>query len=361
MGNKFKNVMALSLLPQIVLIKWLGSHPDWVEHYYSTGFYPWFSRLFRSLLGWIPFSIGDIIYVTLIMLGIRYIYTRRRRIRSAPLLFLRDVAMVLSIAYLTFHLSWGMNYYRLPLAQKLGIGQEYSKQDLLDLTHSLIEHTNGLQYTITGDTVSKVHIDLSQPELFDQVVRDYQSLGKRIPILNYEKRSVKTSLISTLLTYMGYAGYLNPFTHEAQVNALLPHFRFPVVVGHEIGHQLGYAAEREANMIGYLVTQGSGNPQLQYAASAYALGYCLVDIRGYDPSLFNSLYAKVNKGVQRNYGEMDRFWSSYENPMEPLFKSLYSNFLKANDQADGILGYNAVVGLLVNYHKKYPPKDVKKM
>ncbi|MDO1498958.1 DUF3810 family protein [Winogradskyella maritima] len=29
-------------------------------------------------------------------------------------------------------------------------------------------------------------------------------------------------MFSTGLTYMGYAGYLNPFTNEAQVNRLLP-------------------------------------------------------------------------------------------------------------------------------------------
>lgn len=39
---------------------------------------------------------------------------------------------------------------------------------------------------------------------------------------------------------MGYGGYLNPFTNEAQVNGITPKFRLPTVSGHEVGHQLGY-------------------------------------------------------------------------------------------------------------------------
>ena len=50
---------------------------------------------------------------------------------------------------------------------------------------------------------------------------------------------------------MGYAGYLNPFTLEAQVNMLgCQKSTYPITIAHEMAHQLGYAAENEANFIG---------------------------------------------------------------------------------------------------------------
>ena len=51
---------------------------------------------------------------------------------------------------------------------------------------------------------------------------------------------------------MGFSGYLNPFTNEAQVDILIPKYQLPTTASHEVAHQLGYAAENEANFIGIL-------------------------------------------------------------------------------------------------------------
>ena len=53
---------------------------------------------------------------------------------------------------------------------------------------------------------------------------------------------------------MGYGGYINPFTNEAQVNAKVPQVRLPSISGHEVGHQIGYASESDTNFIGLTVT-----------------------------------------------------------------------------------------------------------
>ncbi len=54
---------------------------------------------------------------------------------------------------------------------------------------------------------------------------------------------------------MGFAGYLNPITNEAQVNALIPKNNYPATICHEIAHQVGIASESEANFVGYLAIQ----------------------------------------------------------------------------------------------------------
>jgi hypothetical protein len=354
MKISFKNAVALSLIPQIIIVKWLGNHSEFVENYYSTGFYPFISRLFRILFGWIPFSIGDLIYFSLIILALAYLYRNRKSICKNKLSFARNVLMILSVAYFTFHFMWGMNYYREPLADNLALIETRDYQELLDFTQQLILKTNEAQFKITNDSSLAVSIPYSQEQIFNKTIIGYDELKNLHPFLAYTTPSIKTSLFSTGLTYMGYAGYLNPFTNEAQVNGLLPNFRFPVVVGHEIGHQLGYSAENETNFIGYLVTAKNNDIYFQYAAYAYALGYCLSDIRSADKEEFNRLLSTLNLGVKNNFQEMANFWNSYENPMEPVFKSIFNSFLKANNQTEGIRSYNAVVSLLVAYHKQHP-------
>ncbi len=52
--------------------------------------------------------------------------------------------------------------------------------------------------------------------------------------------------------YLGFTGYYNPFTGEAQVNTTVPQFLLPNIALHEMGHQIGYAKEDEANFSAYL-------------------------------------------------------------------------------------------------------------
>lgn len=354
MKMSLKTVIAVSLFPQIILVKWLGQNTDFIESYYSLGLYPHISGFFRWLFGWIPFSVGDLLYFLLICAAIFYLYQQWTFIKTHKLKFLRDVLMVLSIAYMTFHVAWGFNYYRKPLSEKLGLTETKDYQELADFTERLIQKTNSIQEYMVGDTLKKVNIPYSQNEMFQMSIDGYHELAKEFGFLVYEHASVKTSLFSTGLTYMGYAGYLNPFTNEAQINGILPNFRFPIVTGHEIGHQLGYSAENETNFIGYLVTSKNKDPYFQYAAYAYVLGYCLSDVRRGNRETFDRMFQKLHPGVRANFEEMALFWEQYENPLEPVFKSIFNSFLKANNQAQGIKSYHGVVSLLIAYHKKYP-------
>ena len=354
MKSRLRNGIALSIIPQIILVKWLGSYPAGIEKYYSNGVYPFISKFFRYLFGWVPFSVGDILYFILIFLAARYLIVNRRRIRHQAKSFLRNVVMVLSVAYYTFHLLWGFNYYRQPIFEKMKLAETHTDQELLSFVDRLINKTNTIQFEITGDSTKAVKIPYTQKEIFEKTLQGYEDLENQFPFLGYERPSIKKSLFSTVLSYMGYGGYLNPFTLEGQVNAKLPNYRFPVVSGHEIGHQLGYSAENETNLIGYLVTANNEDIYFKYAAYSYALGYCLGDIQRRDEVVFNELYVKLNVGIKENYKEMNSFWMAYENPMEPLFKSVFNTFLKANSQEEGIKSYNSVVSLFVTYHKKYP-------
>lgn len=358
MKNRWKNWVALSLVPQIILVRVLALFPEWIEQYYSQGLFPLVSGFFRTLLGWIPFSVGDIAYTLLFILAIRYLYRAWGSYQSRPGILVRDVAMVLAIAHFTFYFSWGMNYFRLPLHQNLKLQKTYEAEDLYAVSRQLVDVTNALQEKITGTDSIAVSFPFSKAEVFEMTLTGYGNLQEEYPSLGYARPSVKQSLLSTGLSYMGYGGYLNPFTHEAQVNGKLPKFRYPVVTGHEIGHQLGYSAENEVSFIGYLATLGNKNIYFQYSAYAYALGYCLRDLRIRDEKAWEELRLEINPGVKANYQEVIDFWKQYQNPLEPVFKSAFNTFLKANKQKKGIKSYNQVVSLIVNYHLDNPiPRD----
>lgn len=352
MGERTKTILAIALPIQILLVIWIGHYPLFVEEYYSNGIYPIISKSLRTLFGWIPFSFGDLIYTALFILAGRYFYKNWKSIKNRPLILLKDIAMVLSVAYFAFHLLWGLNYYRQPITWKLDIEREYTLDELVEFTQYLVKTTNQYQTEITGDSLSPVQIPYTKKQIFKKTEDAYYLLKNQYPHFTYETTSLKSSIYSLPLTYMGYGGYLNPFTNEAQVNGLTPLFRLPAVSGHEVGHQLGYSAEDATNFIGFLVTSQSDDPYFKYAAYNHALGYCLVDLYNKDEDKYNEILKTLNPGVKKNYQELADFWKKYENPMEPVFKAAFNTFLKVNNQKEGIKSYNSVVGLMINYQNQ---------
>ena len=351
-NQKQKTWLALSLLPQVLLVKLLGTQPQWIETYYSEGIYPYISQFSRLLFGWIPFSMGDVFYTLLAFAALRYLYFHGKNLWKRPRKFLLDVSCVLSVAYFIFHVLWGMNYYRFPINEKMNFEVEYNQEDLVNFTFKVIETTNRLHSQLEKDSTKAIQLPYTVQEIYDKTLESYESTAKIFPDLAYKRPSLKSSLYSLPLTYMGYGGYINPFTNEAQVNKMVPVVRLPSISGHEVGHQVGYSSESDTNFIGLLVTSANPDPYFQYAAQSHGLAYCLSDLRKWDQEAFEVAYSKLRPGVKENYAELNRFWRSYENPTEPIFKSMFNAFLKANSQERGIKSYNAVVGLLVGFDKK---------
>ena len=345
-------ILPLFLLFQIIFLRFLAFFPETVERFYSNGLYVYISHFSRTLLGEIPFSIGDIIYGTTIIYCIYWFYKNRKLHWKRKLW---SVLNFLSVFYFLFHLLWAFNYYRVPLFEKMNIKTEYSEADLVTFTEKLISKTNDVQLAITKNQNEKVTNPYSQDSIFSMTQNGYDNLSKIYPFFQYEIPSRKKSLFSLPLTYMGFGGYLNPFTNESQVNDKLPIYGFPNVVCHEMAHQIGFASESECNFIGFLAGIKNEDLYFQYSALSNALRYCMSNIAMKNEKQFEVLKKKINSGIIANYKESDLFWKQYDTIIDKGFHAFYDQFLKTNQQKDGIDSYSKFVDLLINYYKE---KDI---
>jgi len=348
---KRKYILPLFLVFQIFFIKILAFFPEVVERFYSNGFYVFTSKFERTVLGKIPFSFGDVMYAILIIYLLISIWKGRKTWRSQWKDNLLKVLSGFSIFYFIFHILWATNYYRVPLFEKMNIQREYSNEDLYAFTEKLIVKTNEVQFAITHNKNLKVTNPYSQDSVFKMTQNGYDNLAKQYPFFNYDIPSRKKSLFSLPLTYMGFGGYLNPFTNEAQVNDKLPRYGFPNVVCHEMAHQIGFASESECNFIGFLACIKNNDLYFQYSAYNNALRYCMANIGMKDETKFKILKAKINPGIIANYKESDLFWEQYDTFIDKAFHAFYDQYLKSNQQEDGIDSYSKFVDLLINYYK----------
>jgi hypothetical protein len=348
--NKKTLFLAILLPVQVLLVQLAAQNPAFIEQYYSNGIYPIISSVLRIVFGWIPFSFGDLLLGFLLFVFLRFVFRliQTRFQKLVPKLI--HFTAILSVIYFCFYLFWGLNYYRQPLAKNLKYDQKkYTTAQLQKVTSQIIEKLNYYQIKITKNDTLKVENKYSQKEMYQMATTGYENLKNDYPQLTYQYPSVKSSLMSLFQTYNGTAGYLNPLTGEAQVNNRVPKTSYPTTICHEMAHQIGFAAENEANFVGFLAANYNKDLYFKYASYRMAFGYCISEIRKRDPNISKKLWQIVNIGITKDFKASYQFWQAYENPFEPFLKKGYSVYLKANKQDKGIESYNYVVGLLITY------------
>jgi hypothetical protein len=352
MHKKTALILTLLLPVQYGILRLLLHFPETVETYYSLGLYPIISKVSRFLFGWVPFSVGDLFYALITIYALHWLYKNVRRLRRTPLRFFLDITATVSVVYFMFHILWGLNYYRMPLHTSIGIENEYTTEELVTMTERFIKKANKMHRQLGYADSVKITLPFSQEEIFDRTKNGYDNIQEEFPMLTYAPVSLKKSGWSLGLTIMGYSGYLNPFSNEAQVNNLIKTYKFPVVSSHEVAHQIGYAAENEANFIATLTTVNNDDTYIQYSGYIFALRYLVNEVARRDINTYRELICTINPGILSSYKEMRDFWDSYANPIEDFSKYFYNGYLEANNVSGGIKSYSYMVALVINYFER---------
>jgi len=340
--------------------------PERVEKIYARGIYPAIGTTFRMITRWVPFSIGDVVYtlvvIFLIVKAVRagiHIY-KKQYSRPRFLNLLYRVARFILWAYVIFKLIWGLNYDRAGIAYQLNIAKAtYTKEEVTLLTNQLIEKVNECRRLIKDTVLPKPSLN----SIYREAFQSYQTVSYEFDFLNYTNRSVKASLFSVIGDYMGFSGYYNPFTGEAQLRTDIPRVLIPYIACHEMAHQLGYASESEANFVGYLAAAASTDPYFRYSVYndlfSYAQGEEIFmygqqenDFKDFENVIqYNRIH--LDTLVKKDRREIREFFNKRRNRISPAISGLYDQYLKMNKQSKGVKSYDEVIGWLIAYQKKY--------
>ncbi len=346
-----KYILPILLVAQISVLKIVALFPEFIERYYSNGFYLHLSYFLQTIFGVTSLAIGDLLYAVALLLLFRWFLITRKSWKKDWKNMALQIVSGISVLFFLFHLMWATNYHRVPLSEKLQLEPSYTTDELEKLTLQLIAKTNAVHHTITQNDSIKVVVPYTFSEIIAFSHRSYASLSKTLPLLNYHKSGVKASIFRIPLSYMGFGGYLNPFTHEAQVNTCLPFYNLPTTTLHEMAHQFGIASESEANLIGFLASVKSDDPYFQYSGYSFAVKHCLRNLERQAPGKSELFLSLLHSGVRKNFDESHAFQKKYETFLEPLFKIFYDQFLKLNQQKDGLESYSQFVGLLIGMER----------
>jgi len=351
------------LILLVVLISFFETNSIWVEEVYYLKIYPKISAVLRSIFGWVPFSIGDALYLFFIFSIIISVVIFIKNIiekKYNTYAFLNVAQRILNIVlliFICFKLLWGLNYSRLGISHQLNFKQEkYCKEDVIALIKKLTNDANFYRKQIKDTALPTIKFD----EVVKETKATYAIAAKQFPYLKIHRFSLKENLFSKAGNYLGYTGYYNPFTGEAQVRTDIPSILTPAIACHEVAHQLGYASEDEANFIAYLITNTSKNIYFRYSITLELLDYSyrfLLLKHLEDFNLNNYKYTKfelddcADTQVKKDRKAIKEFFKQNKKELANMSSAAYDQFLKLNKEKLGVETYTHVVEMVLSYEQ----------
>jgi hypothetical protein len=354
MKNLSWKIISIVLLPlQFIIFKVITANEEWIEYYYSRGFFRYISRFLREITSWTSISIGLILVYTLSVFLVYFIIKTILRIRKKEV-FLRQMLInflaYLSPIYLFFMLTWGLAYHKKPLEKILNLNaKNINNQEVIALCKELIDSVNVTRARVSDSKLK----ELTFEKVFELAPIGYENLEARYSFLNYKTPSIKKASGSSLLAYMSTSGvYMFP-SGEANVNTHNVLFDAPYVTTHEMAHQLGFASEEEANYLAYLACKNNPDAVFQYSAYYGTVFRALNKVWEIDSTYSKTLFDKLSPAVKSDREKERQVWKKFRNPIQLYIVSpFYDLFLKSNGQEEGSRSYDLVIDLMVAERRK---------
>jgi len=338
--------MLLVVWPFIIAILVFGlvriavANPSLSEKYYSDGFYPLFARIFSSLSRFSPLSVWDIFWFLSILAFIAgAVIVIIWRLRFS--IFCLKVARILALLYSFFYLSWGFNYFRPELSNRIGL-------DVIKVDEKLFRSM--LDSVIILTNANFASVAASDYDLINREIEESYSLNSKKLDITYPNgyRRPKSMLFSNLISKFGISGYFGPFFNEINLNKRLLPMEYPFLLAHEKAHQFGISGEADANLAAFIVCTTSDDPKLKYSGYLALLLYFLEDAQYFND--YRDYLGKLDKPVINELRFRQQYYFGLQNEtMGKAHDTVYDAYLKGNHVSHGVEDYNQVVELSISW------------
>jgi hypothetical protein len=277
----------------------------------------------------VPFALFDVLWIAAAA-AIAVVTYRRFRAdgwrRGSARVALVLVCSAVAI-YLAFLATWGLNYRRVPLVDKVAF-------DPSRITAAAHAELGDRAVAVLNSQYARAHEGPVNLEALRAAFQDAnRSLGGA-PIVTGRP---KETLLGWYFHKASIAGMTDPFFLETLLAPDLLEVERPFVIAHEWAHLAGYADESEANFLAYLTTQRA-DAAAQYSAALLLIGYA----PGSRP-LGNAL----QPGPRMDLDAIRQRYRQTSGALRFAAREGYDKYLKANRVERGIESYDAVVQLIL--------------
>lgn len=312
-----------------------------VERLYSASLYPALQRAVTALSNLVPFALFDALLVSVVASWTWLLLRDVARWRGGwTRIVARTIGRTVTAAaalYLAFLATWGLNYRRVPLADKLEFDAgRVSAASARALAAKAVAEVNRLHRS--ADRTVDPGVDASLAEAFGLTQADLGVSRAARPA------RPKRSILDLYFTRAAVDGMTDPYFLETLVASDLLPFERSFVVAHEWSHLAGFADEGEANFVGWL-TCLRGSPAAQYSAWLFlyreTIGAVRIDDR-------RAVADELAAGPREDLRAIAQRIQQHVSPaLSAAGWQVYDRYLKANRVEAGTASYAEVVRLVL--------------
>jgi len=341
-------VLGLTLL-------WAARNISGVADFYVKNIYPLWVHTLGRFWGLLPFSVVEFVLYVLILIvlvnviiGMVLVLLKKKRIVKTLIRGVSWILSLISILFFVYVLNCGINYSATTFGETYGLERRgYTQEELTQVCTRLTEQVVELSDDIDRDDNGH----LKEQKEWNKTAADAMvQLGQRYDILDVHYPSPKGICVSEILSWQHISGVYSPFTVEANYNADMISYNIPFTMCHELSHLSGMMQEDEANFIGWLACTQSDNVDFNYSAALMGWIYCTNELYKVDREAYGQLYTKLPENVKKELRDNSLFWDAYEGKVSETAEKVNDTYLKAHKQTEGVMTYDRVVDLIVNYY-----------
>jgi hypothetical protein len=316
-----------------------------IERGYSTTIYPRIQRVVTPVSNLVPFAVFDVLTLAgvgvLIVLSARAVRRAMAERRLRPLLTaIGQIGTAAACVYLVFLLLWGLNYRRVPMAERLVLDRAApSTEQVMALGLEAVGRMNALHQPAHRDGWERdPRKDTALLVAYRFVQETLTGQSSAIP------GRLKRTIYGPYFRWTTVDGMVDPFALEVLANPdLLPYER-TFIAAHEWAHLAGFADESEANFVAWLTCLHAGVPA-QYSAWLGLYwqigGEVAVDNR-------KRLWEAMEEGPRRDVLAIsDRLRRGQLPFLRNASWRVYDRYLRANRVEEGIRSYGQVINLIL--------------
>jgi hypothetical protein len=314
---------------------------DVVERLYSTRVYVVVQHIATSVSNLVPVALFDVFVVTVVLGWVLLaLWDVRRAVRwkaAIVRIVMRTVVWAATL-YLIFLATWGLNYRRVPLTEKLAFDSDRVNPDTARrLAMIATNELNTLHDRAhAGGWVASSSLDPELAGAFERTVAPLAGVGHVVPA------RPKSTLLDWYFRRAAVDGMTDPFFLETMVSGDLLPFERPFVVAHEWTHLSGIADEGEANFGGWL-TCLHGSPGHQYSGWLFLYSELAQALNARDRS---TVMGKLDPGPRADLRAInDRIRREVSPAVYTAGWRVYDSYLRANRVEAGLASYATVVRL----------------
>ena len=334
---------------------------------YIAHVFPIWVNTYGRLTGFFPFSVGEIMLVLAVILvavaAVLWIPAcifrcRNKWIKS----YYKFVAWTSLIVCLVMTLNCTILYHATTFSETYfrEVSEEkYTFEDLVTVRNLVVEECLRLSERMERDEKGNI---LYAQDIREQAIVCMQELGETYERLRGFYPHPKPLAASDFFSQQRMCGYYFPFSMEANYNDVMYLMNKPATMCHELAHLRGYIFEDEANFISFLACIQSDDPVFEYSGYLSVLYYLDNDfwdavggnreLYYAQPSISEQIHADNIFLTEEEWDRINRKALIDTEVVDEISDVVVDTTLKVNGVSDGMISYNRVVELLLQYYKQ---------